>query len=258
MVSKVKLSMRTDVRGGGKIIQKKPSTWLLEIPPGSSNKYRLAQLVDYKGLSRGKFPWRPPLNLNLRARASAKGTPGTWGFGFWNDPFGMTLVKGTEVRLPTLPNTAWFFFASPQNYLSLRDDLPGYGQMAATFRSPGKLPLRLIVSLLLIPMIILPPVARWMRRLVRSYVHQDTVEFNIDPTEWHQYEIEWRQNGVVFLLDGQILNKVKVHPRGPLGLVVWIDNQYAGWSPEGRLRYGTLANDQAAWIELEDLNLGFA
>ncbi len=258
MVSNVKLNLRTDVRGGGKVIQSKSSTWLLEIPPGSASKYRLAQLVDYKGLSRGNFPWKPPLNLNLKARASTQVTPGTWGFGFWNDPFGMALVKGAEVRFPTLPNTAWFFFASPPNYLSFKDDLPGYGQMAATFRSPGILPLRLIICLPLIPMIILPPIARWMRRLIGCYVHQEAVEFNVDPTEWHHYEIDWREDGLFFRLDGGIINEVKVPPKSPLGLVVWIDNQYAGWSPEGRLRYGTLANDQAAWIELEDLNLGFA
>lgn len=250
--------MREIVRGGGKVIHKEPSEWRLEIPPGRPSRYRLAQMDDYMGLSRGKFPWNPPLNLSLRARASAQVIPGTWGVGLWNDPFGTALVKGTEMRLPTLPNTAWFFFASPPNYLSFRDELPGYGQLAATFCSPGKLPLRLVVSIPVIPLIILLPFSRWMRRLVGRYVHQDTVEFDIDPTDWHKYEIDWRKDGVVFLVDEQFLKEVNVHPKGPLGLVIWIDNQYASWTPDGRLRYGNLANDQAAWVELKDLKIGSA
>ncbi len=250
--------MRENVRGGGNVIQKEASAWRLEIPSGPSGKYRLAQLDDYSGLSRKTFPWIPPLNLSLRARASAKVIPGTWGVGLWNDPFGTALVKGSRVRFPTLPNTAWFFFASPPNYLSLRDDLPGNGQMAATFRSPGRLPPILIVSIPLLLMIILPPVARWMRRLARRSVHQDTVEFGLDPTDWHTYEIDWRPDGVVFILDGQVLKEMKIHPRGRLGLVIWIDNQYASLPPNGHVGYGTLANDQPAWLELEDLNLGSA
>jgi hypothetical protein len=57
----------------------------------------------------------------------------------------MAILKGTEMlRLPALPNTAWFFFASPPNYLSLRDDLPAQGALAAVFRSP-RLPASLLV-----------------------------------------------------------------------------------------------------------------
>jgi hypothetical protein len=51
---------------------------------------------------------------------------------------------------------------------------------------------------------------------------------------------------------------MKIHPRGRLGLVIWIDNQYASLPPDGHVGYGTLANDQPAWLELEDLNLGSA
>ena len=250
--------MREHIRGGGKVIQKEPSVWHLEIPSGPSGKYRLAQLDDYSGLSRRIFPWIPPLKLSLRARTSAHVIPGTWGVGLWNDPFGMALVKGSELRFPKLPNTAWFFFASPQNYLSLRNDLPGNGQMAATFRSPANLPPGLIVSIPLLPLIVLPPVARWMRQLARRYVQQDTVEFDLDPTKWHKYEIDWLPDGIIFLLDGKVLKEMRIFPRGRLGMVIWIDNQYASLPPNGHLQYGTLANDQVAWLELEDLNIGSA
>src|SRR5512139_912562 len=66
----------------------KSTVWRLEIPAGSAGHYRLAQLDDYSGRPRWKFPWRAPFRLALRARASASEIPGTWGFGLWNNPFG--------------------------------------------------------------------------------------------------------------------------------------------------------------------------
>src|SRR5512142_1378154 len=80
------------------------SIWRLEIPPGPAGRYRLAQIDDYGGLSRKLLPWQAPVKLRLRARASAADIPGTWGFGFWNDPFAMGIIKGVEMlRLPALP-----------------------------------------------------------------------------------------------------------------------------------------------------------
>lgn len=246
------------VTAGGEVLQTGPTAWHLEIHSGPPGEYRLAQLDDYVGLSRKAFPWRPPLKLNLRMRASARSIPGTWGFGLWNDPFGTALVKGSQFRLPTLPNAAWFFFASPPNYLSLRDDLPARGQMAATFQSPAKLPAGLILSLPLLPLILLPPVARFLRSHARRYVRQDTAELDLNPTAWHAYEIDWRVDRVIFRLDEQTLFETKVNPQGPLGLVIWVDNQYASLPPDGRVGYGTLANEMAAWIEVDELKLTFA
>ena len=251
-------TLRERDAAGGKVLQTGPTAWHLEIPSGPSGEYRLAQLDDYGRLSRKEFPWRPPLKLNLRMRASAQSIPGTWGFGLWNDPFGTALVKGSQVRLPTLPNAAWFFFASPPNYLSLRDDLPARGQLAAAFQSPAKLPAGLILSLPLLPLILLPPVGRLLRSQARRYVCQDTAELDLDPTSWHAYEIDWREEVVIFRLDGQKIFETKVNPEGPLGLVIWVDNQYASLPPDGRLGYGTLANEMAAWIEVADLKLTFA
>src|SRR5438093_12491321 len=48
--------------------------------------YADAQIDDYPGLPRGRFPWRPPLRLTVEARVSAS-LAGTAGFGFWNNPF---------------------------------------------------------------------------------------------------------------------------------------------------------------------------
>lgn len=243
---------------GGSVIQMGPSTWRLEVPAGSSRKYRLAQLDDYADLGRKEFPWQPPLKLSLRCRASSQVIPGTWGFGFWNDPFGMTIVRGTQLRLPVLPNAAWFFFASPQNHISLREDLPGDGQMGATFRSPKRLPIRLALGISLLPLLLLPPVVRWLRNLAKQYVRQDAIVLNHDPTTWHLYELEWRTGQIGFYLDGHPFLHTVVVPHSPLGLVIWIDNQYASLPPDGHLGYGTLGNEKNAWIEVDGLKLTIA
>ncbi|MHA1939724.1 MAG: hypothetical protein ACW97O_16080 [Candidatus Thorarchaeota archaeon] len=243
-----KLNLKRRVVAGGKVFQTSSKAWHLEIPSGRPGEYRLAQLDDYNDLSRQAFPWRPPLKLTLRGRASADSIPGTWGFGLWNDPFGRTLIKGTQIRLPTLPNAA----------LSLRDDLPARGQLAATFQSPAKLPAGLILNLPLLPLIFLPPVGRWLRRQARRYVMQDTAGLDFDATEWHTYEIDLQLEGVIFRLDGQNILETKISPEGPLGLVIWVDNQYASLPPDGSVGYGTLANQEAAWIEMDGLKLAFA
>ena len=123
--------------------------WRLGIQKGDSSGYRDAQLDDYSQLPRHRFPHRT-LSLSLRARTSSMSHAGTWGFGLWNDPFGLSLgFGGSPFRLPTLPNAAWFFYASPQNYLSFTDDKPAQGFLAQTFRSPKFHPLLILAGLAL-------------------------------------------------------------------------------------------------------------
>src|SRR3970282_1944339 len=60
--------------------------WRFFLDKGKSGIYRLAQMDDYNQLGRRNFPHRPPFRLDLHARASQTSSPGTWGFGLWNDP----------------------------------------------------------------------------------------------------------------------------------------------------------------------------
>jgi hypothetical protein len=130
---------------GSTVEQIQVDSWRLSIPAGPAGRYRLAQLDDYTQLNREDFAWKSPVRLEIQARVSANDLPGTWGFGFWNDPFSTSLgLGGAARRLPALPNCAWFFYASPENYLSLRDDIPAQGLLAATFASPNIPPLAFI------------------------------------------------------------------------------------------------------------------
>jgi hypothetical protein len=247
-------SLKSQLTPGAQIEEVRPGAWRLTIPAGPAGRYRLAQLDDYCATPRSSFPWSPPFEMSLRARSSVGTIPGTWGFGLWNDPFSMGLLSGSGlVRLPMLPNTAWFFFASEPNYLSLYDDLPAQGGLAGAFRSPLWPPALLALGAPALPLALLPPAARLLRRLARRVVRQATAALSIDPVRWHTYGLDWRSDAVRCLVDGNEVLRTGVSPLGPLGLVLWVDNQYAALPPSGRFRYGTLAASQPAWVEISDL-----
>lgn len=250
-------NLKPRVSTGSTVQRTASGGWRLTIQAGDKGHYRLAQLDDYAGLSRRRFPWRAPLRIGLRARSSAQEIPGTWGMGLWNDPFSLSLgLGGASQRLPALPNAAWFFFASPPNHLSFRDDLPGYGAMAATYRASSPALLAIISGLPLLPLLAIPAAARLIRRGISRLIRQGAAAIPQPAAEeWHDYEITWRADRVIFQVDNEGCLETAASPEGPLGLVLWVDNQYAAFSPEGRIGYGTLPNAEPAWIELENLNI---
>lgn len=331
-----------------------PGGFRLAILAGDERRYRVAQLDDYTKLSRGRFPAHPPWALSLLARASASSLPGTWGFGLWNDPFGLSLgFGGNPWRLPALPNAIWFFYASQENYLSLQtpcipkeapqpshkaepkaparllhkndangtgsvtltpphlplgsrpthkqgmDSMqpdealatgfmppgsqpgsdatrgqgmasiepsgpPANGFMAQVFRSPvipsvwlalgGLLALPVLPAL---PVLATRKARAILRKLVGRAVREDGVRLRVDVTQWHLYRLEWSPMRCAFWVDDALALETSLSPRPPLGLVIWIDNQYAAWRPDGSLRWGLLRNE-AAWLEVKNIEIGSA
>ena len=230
----------------GIVEEKGPACFQLSIHGGVSGEYRLAQLDDQSDLRRAQFHWRVPCCQELKARASPKDLPGTWGFGFWNDPFTASLgLKGAARRLPALPNCAWFFYASPPNYLALRDDHPAQGFLAAAFSSPILSSLLLAPGLLALPLLAWRPSARLLRKMARSLIQEDSTLIHVDATQWHTYRLELTDQVARFSIDGHQVGETACVPRGPLARVIWIDNQYAAFNPDGALKSGTLANPPA-------------
>jgi len=240
---------------GSRVERKRPGSWRLCVPGGPAGVYRLAQLDDYPRLGRRAFRWRSPTRFRVRARVSAGDLPGTWGFGLWNDPFSTHLaLEGAARRVPALPNAAWYFYASAPNYLALRDDHPAQGMLAATFAAlplPSSL---MVLGLSVVPLLAWPPAARILRRAGRLVVREDATELDVDPTAWHDYGLVWQDQRVQFLIDGASCFVTSVSPQGPLGLVLWIDNQAMAFGPDGRLRFGTLPGPRAC-LELDELEV---
>jgi hypothetical protein len=228
--------------------------WRVHLEPGTGRHYQLAQLDDYARLPRRRFAHGPPVTFEVSARASQEVSPGTWGFGFWNDPGPMFRLTPFFLRLPALPNAAWFFFAAPLNYLTLGNP-PGNGTLVGVYSSP-RIPSILLMPLVMItPFFLIKPVSRVLRMLAARIVRHQLVTAEIDPTEWHHYRIEWRAEKLSFEIDDRAIFQSNFLPKAPLALVLWLDNQYGAWRPDGSLGYGTLPVSVDFWVEIKDLHI---
>ena len=234
------------------------STLHLSLSSTPQGQYADAQIDDYGNLPRKKFPWRPPLRMEVRARTSLPAATasssttenlevlcGTAGFGFWNFPFS---VRGDILMLP---EAIWFFYASPPSNMALVPQIPGWGWKAQVVHSmrPGaflaSVPLALSTAYGLLSQDT-QPAARWLQRV--SGAHEALLPVVL--SEWHSYVLEWRRNEVLFWVDGERVLRVPHPPVRPLGFVAWLDNQYAIATPNGVLRFGTVPTSEE-WLEID-------
>lgn len=218
--------------------------------------YALAQIDDYMDLPRYKFPHTVGMALNLEARLSSQSALGTWGFGLWNDPFGIGIGGGGKSRLlPVLPNAAWFFYGSNQNYLTLREDQPANGFHAKTFRSPLLPSLTTLFAIPFIPLALWRIARRYIRQLGRVFVKEDGMNLDIDVENWHNYQQLWEKSEVSFLVDNEPVFSTSIIPRGKLGTVIWIDNQYFYFDKFGKLEFGYLKVIEPQWMEVRNISI---
>ncbi len=242
--------------GGGRVDGTSVNDYMLSLPPDCEH-YADAQIDDYRSLPRSEFRWRPPLHLELNARASSSQPSGTLGFGLWNDPFSMILGQGAaEQRIPALPQAAWFFYGSPPNDLSLGGRSPGAGWLAMTMRS-RRIPTPLIAPPLLLAWLLaqIQPLRAPLFKIARSIVRVEACEVGVPMDDWHRYAIEWLPEQIEFHVDGRLVMAASLTLRIPLGFVAWIDNQYLIASPAAGLRFGVLSTVAEQWLELKGLSI---
>ena len=229
------------------------SSWRFEnhhAPPG---QYTNAQIDDYQSLRRRDFLWHPPLKLTVRARFShpSGDLQGTAGFGFWNDPFAMT-----GGRLPTLPAALWFFYASPQSNMKLDMDTPGAGWKAATLETRTLSALSLApFAPLAVPLMNIRPIHRAIWPLAQQWLRISESLIQPNMTLWHTYQLDWHADNVEFRVDGETILKTHRSPHGPLGFVMWKDNQAMVATPSGKLGWKTLPIDREEWMEVATLSI---
>ncbi|MFN2148781.1 MAG: hypothetical protein ACK2T2_10335 [Anaerolineales bacterium] len=241
--------------GGGRVIQQEGASRLCI--PAVGKGYANAQLDDYRALPRRDLRWRPPFSLRLRARVNTSAPLGTLGFGLWNDPFSISLGQGGAARrLPAAPQAAWFFYGSPPNDLSLGGDRGGAGWLAMAMRS-RRIPAPLLAPAALTAWLLalIPPLRRPLFWLIETGATVRTRPLNIPLDSWHNYRLTWSQEAVEFRVDGEMVFRSPISPRPPLGLVLWIDNQYLCASPASGLRFGTLPTSQEQCLELDQLSV---
>lgn len=241
--------------GGGRL-ERTQSALRFVLPGAQQGRYSDAQIDDYSGLQPPNFPWRPPLRMEVRARASHPAYPsaipsgrqigmeqgkqpylrGTAGFGFWNYPF---TLSGAVIRLP---DAVWFFASSPPSNMALVPGVPGWGwkaqvvhahrwqSLAASIPALGSVAWARLSGRE-------DAAARWVQRV--SGAQEATLD-TMDLREWHNYMLEWHCEEARFWVDGALVLAVLEPPAGPLGFVAWIDNQFAVATPRGAFRFGTL------------------
>ena len=229
----------------------------LSILSGNRDLYSNAQLDDYQALPRRAFPNHPPLTMNVRARFSHEppaspvgpGLLGTAGFGFWNDPFAMS-----GARIPMLPRAVWFFYASPPSDMKLDLDTPGWGWKAATLdaRRAEALPPALAAPVL-IPLMRNKRIYHRVWPRIQRHLGIREAAIAGPLTAWRNYRLDWGMTRARFYVDGALLLDAPA-PRGPLGFVIWCDNQYMIATPQGHLGHGYL-RAEPQWLEFSRLTL---
>ena len=86
-------------------------------------------------------------------------------------------------------------------------------------------------------------------------IREDSSALSVDVTQWHMYRLEWSPRRVVWDMDDVQVFESPVSPNPPLGLIIWIDNQFAAFTPKGKIGFGVLENPEPAWLEIADLKL---
>ncbi len=236
--------------GSGEIALHEHGLRLL-LPHAFGNAYSNAQLDDYHGLAHRRYPWHPPLRLSVRARL---GGPllGTAGFGLWNHPF-VPLGSG---GVPILPRAVWFFHASPPNDMALAQGVPGYGWKTTTLDALRPKALRWApVAPVVLALNNLSSFEQrvWPRVQRDLSISEQLIDQN--RRDWHDYTLVWQRDGAQFVIDGQVVHETTCAPRGPLGFVAWIDNQYAVATRWGRLGYGLLHGETPQWLDLASVEM---
>ncbi len=240
--------------GAGALEQEGPVLRFLLVD-ATAARYSDAQIDDYRGRPRRRFPWRPPVRMAVRARFShpAGVLRGTAGFGFWNDPFLMT-----GARLPALPQAVWFFYASPPSEMKLDLETPGWGWKAATIDAGNPSALRwALLAPILVPLMNLRALYQQFWPPVQRALQVREAAIGADMTQWHTCVLEWGEREVRFEVDGEPVLEGAPSPRGPLGFVMWMDNQYMVATPWGRLGWGLLDVPGRQWMEVDHISLKF-
>jgi hypothetical protein len=162
----------------------------------------------------------------------------------------------TGKRRPTLPRAIWFFYASPPSNMKLDLSVPGCGWKAATIDAL-RLPVFLLAPFapLAIPLMSIRPLYHAMWPVGQRAIGVREALVAVDMGGWHTYVIAWDVGAARFYVDDECILESDTSPRGPLGFVMWLDNQYMVATPWGRFRYGRLDVPGRQWMEVDRLTI---
>lgn len=230
---------------GRGIVTPAGSLWALDLPEADSSTYSNAMITSYRSRTDFKFTSRIQLELTAHIEGDLHGTAG---FGFWNHPYGL------GVRLP---RAVWFFFSSRPSDMPLALDVPGYGFKAAVFDAQRWLFYTLLpfaplgVLLMRVPALYnkLWPIGQRAIGVDERILDADLLR---SP---RRYTVDWRHEAVEFKIDDNSIFSTQRVPRGRLGFVAWIDNQFAIVTPQGKFQFGLVSAAQPQRLIIDDVSL---
>lgn len=239
-----KVSSLHIIQQGGGDVSTTSNGITLSIPP-SPDHYANAMVASYK--SHHDFAFHAGTRLSFTAHTEGK-LAGTTGFGFWNHP-------GQGLRL--LPRAVWFFSSTPPNNMPLALGVAGNGFKVAVFNT------RQPAFYALAPLAPIGFLAMRNNFLYRKLwpIGQRAIgvdEHALDTTlltEPHHYAIDWHATHIDFRIDGTTVFTTRRVPQGKLGFTVWIDNQYAVVTPQGKFGAGIIPATQPQKLILRDVTL---
>ena len=165
-----------------------------------------------------------------------------------NEPF--VPVGHARIRLP---RAVWFFSRAAAR-MALAKDVPGFGWKAATLDAGRPLAVAMLplapVGFLLMRV---PALYRRLWPVAQRAIGVSEAVLPVDLDAPHVYELEWQARGVTFRVDGQTVHRASTSPRGPLGFIAWMDNQYAIVTPQGRIRFGVQPVIREQWLALDEV-----
>lgn len=214
--------------------------------PAASDSLSDVELNDHRLFAPGRWPWRPPLRMTVRARAShsAAEFAGTAGFGFWNAPF------SESNSALAAPQAVWFFHASPPSFLSMVAGGLGSGWRAQVINAP-QVP-KWIVLAGGAAWYVLKPLRPLFYRAAAAQVGGGEALVPGAFDAWHTYRLDWLKDRVDFFVDGSVIYTTKSSPRGPLGFVAWIDNSMLNIRGDA-FAFGNVAVTKEQWMELSEV-----
>jgi hypothetical protein len=138
-------------------------------------------------------------------------------------------------------------------------EVPGHGWKAAVVDALRPVALALVPVAL--PAILLMNSRRLYRTIwppLQRSLHIKEASLPVDMSAWHTYRLQWEERSARFSVssghEGQAEYILEASsPQGPLGFVMWMDNQYLVATPWGRLRWGTLGIPGNQWMEVSRL-----
>src|SRR5262249_21888878 len=147
-------------------------------------------------------------------------------------------------------------FGSPPSNMAFARGVPGYGWKVGTLDTSRASFLALAptapVGFLLMR---IPALYRLLWPIAQQAMGVSEKLVPVSLTEPHTYRLDWLEKSVSFYVDDELLMHTSNSPRGPLGFVTWIDNQYAVVTPQGNIQIGLIAVPRAQWLALDNLTI---